>query len=213
MISYARNLLKGTKKHTEYWKGRSIDWKKDYQATWNHPHRQFISALLTRFDWSSLFEVGMGGGANLVNISQAFKGKHLGGSDINEESVQLARDTFNGGHFKVGSVEDIMMSDKSTDVVMSDMCLIYVANPDKAIKEIKRVTRRYILLSELHTESIYGRIKLRLTSGYHAHNYRKLLEKHGFFNLEFIKMTEKMWPGGNPQKTYGYFILAQKPNH
>jgi len=213
MIGYVAKLFRSTKDHCKYWKDRKIDWKKDYLSTWNHPHRQFISALLSRFEWGSLFEVGCGGGANLVNIVQKHKGRSVGGSDINKDCIQLATETFEGGRFSVGSAEDVMMSDNSTDVVLSDMVMIYVSNPNEAIKEMKRVTRHYLLLSELHSESLYGRIKLKLTSGYNAHNYKKLLTKHGFTNIEFIKMTEEMWPGGNPQKTYGYFILAQKTKY
>lgn len=213
MISYVANWFKTTKKHTKYWKQRDIDWNKDYLQSWSHPHRYFISTLLTRFNWMSLLEVGCASGPNLLNIIKNFEGKQVGGIDISEDAIKVAKETFQGAFLKVGSAEDIMMSDDSTDVVLSDMCLIYVKNPNEAIAEMKRVTRKYLLISELHSTSWYGRIKLRITSGYHAHNYKKLLERHGFYNLQFIKMTEKMWPGGNPQKTYGYFILAQKSKY
>ena len=210
MLKYITGLGRNTRYWQNWWEKRKIDWQKDYLATWNHPHRQVLALLLKRFEWRSLFEIGCGGGANLVKIVQTFKGRSVGGCDINPDSIELARNTFEGGHFKVSSAEDVMMSDNSTDVMLSDMCLIYLSDPNKALKEMKRITRHYIVLSELHSESWWMRLKLYLTSGYHAHNYKKLLEQHGFFNIEFIKMTEEMWPGGNPQKTYGYFILAQK---
>lgn len=213
MLGYVANFFKTSKSHQQFWRERKIDWHKDYLSTWNHPHRQVISFLLGRFKWGALYEVGCGGGANLVNILKHFKNRQVGGSDINPDAVELARNTFAGGHFNVGSAEDIMMSDNSTDVVLSDMCLIYLKNPSKALKEFHRITRHYLLLSELHSSNWSARMKLRLTSGYFAHDYKKLLEKHGFFNIELIKMTEEMWPGGNPQKTYGYFILAQKAHH
>ena len=213
MISYVTNWFKSTKKHTDYWINRKIDWNKDYLQSWNHPHRTFISTLLTRFTWMSLLEVGCASGPNLLNIVKNHQGKQVGGIDVSEDAIKVAQETFQGAFLKVGSAEDIMMSDNSTDVVLSDMCLIYVKNPNKAIAEMKRVTRKHLLISELHSESWYARMKLRITSGYHAHNYKRLLEKHGFYNLQFIKMTEKMWPGGNPQKTYGYFILDQKSKY
>ena len=207
------NFFKTTKYYSKWWVRRKVDWNKDYLQTWKHPHRQFISVLLSRFHWISLYEIGCGGGANLVNIIKTHKGKQVGGSDINADAIEICKSALQGAHLRVGSAEDVMMSDNSTDVVLSDMCLIYISNPNKAIKEMKRVARHYILLSELHSESFYGRMRLRIKSGYHAHNYKKLLEKHGFYNVEFIKMTEEMWPGGNPQKDYGYFILAQKPKY
>lgn len=213
MLGFVHNFLKGTKKHEKYWKDRKIDWQKDYLSTWNHPHRQMISALLTRFDWGALYEVGCGGGANLVNIVKHFEGKHVGGCDVNADAIELAKNTFAGAHFNISSAEDLMMSDNSTDVILSDMCLIYIKNPKKALQEMHRTTRHYLILSEFHSESWFQRMKLRFTSGYYAHNYKKLLDKYGFCDVELIKMNEKMWPGGNPQKQYGYFILARKSKY
>jgi ubiquinone/menaquinone biosynthesis C-methylase UbiE len=103
------------------------------------------------------------------------------------------------------------MSDDSTDVVLSDMTMIYISNPDKVMREIKRITRRYVVFCELHSNTLWGKIKLRFTSGYHAHNYKKLLTKHGFKDIQIVKMPADAWPGGNPQKDYGYFIKARKP--
>ena len=210
MIRLIKNFFKGTKKHSKFWRDRKIDWKKSYLQTYNHPHRDMISAILTRFQWISLLEVGCGPGANILNIVQHFKGKQVGGIDVNEDAIKLAQETFNGSFLKVGSVNDIMMSDSSTDVVLSDMTLIYISDIDKAMKEIKRVARTHIVLCELHSERLYDRIKLRLTSGYYARNYKKLLDKHGFYNIEFFKIPPEVWDG-KPQKPYGYIITAQVP--
>ena len=121
----------------------------------------------------------MGPGANLLNIIKHHKNKQVGGFDVNPEAIELASQTFKGAMLKVGSVTDIMMSDSSTDVMLSDMCLIYVNDIDKALKEMRRVTRKNgrIILCELHSESLFDRIWLRITSGYYAHDYRKLLKK------------------------------------
>lgn len=163
----------------------------------------------------SLIEVGCGAGANLVNIIKSFPDRKLqvGGVDINPEAIELARKQFNGGIFKVGPVHDIMMSDDATDIVLSDMCLIYYGpgKIDSAIKEIKRIGRNYVLFCEFHHHSFWKRLQLRLTSGYYAYDYRKLLEKHGFGDIELYKIPEEYWPGGNPQKTFGYLIKARIP--
>lgn len=202
-----------TKKHIEYWKNRKIDWKTSYLDTWNHPHRNVISHVLSTFPWMSLFEIGCGSGANLVNIIKRYPHKQLGGVDINSDAIELARQTLQGGFFKVGSALDLMVSDDAVDVTLSDMCLIYVdpSKIDTALGEIKRITRNHVIFCEFHSKSFYDRIKLRLTSGYHAYNYEKLLEKHGFYDIETYKLTEEMWPGGNPQKTFGFIIKAKVP--
>jgi len=202
---------KTTKEWSNFWRLRKIDWKVSYLDTADHPHRHLISEILSTIRWDSLLEVGCGSGANLVNIISHFKNKQVGGIDINADAIELARETFEGAFLKVGSVEDIMMSDNSVDVILSDMCMIYIDKPDRAIKEIKRVSRNYVLFSELHSESLFMRMKLKWTSGYNAHNYRKLLEKHGFTDIIISKIPLKAWEGGNPQKDYGYFVRAKTP--
>lgn len=206
-------LLRTTERWKRYWRDRKIDWKVRY-FNWDHPHRFLISAALTRFNWLSLMEVGMGAGANLANILQHFKGKQLGGIDINADAIDFARKNFTGALLKVNSVEDIMFSDSSTDVVLSDMCLIYLGprRIDKAISEIKRIARNYVVLCEFHHTSWFQRFWLKITEGYNAYDYRKLLEKHGFYNIEIYKIPTEYWEGGKPQETFGYITIARVPH-
>lgn len=205
---------KTTKQHSKWWQDRKIDWKTSYTDTWNHPHRDMISYLLGKIRWYSLMEVGCGSGPNLLNILKKYPGKQLGGIDINPDAVKLAQETFAGGFFKVGSADDIMMSDNSMDVVLTDMTLIYIGprKINKVIKELKRVSRHYVVLCELHSDSIFDRIRLRLGSGYNAYNYEKLLKKHGFNDITLIKIPPEVWDG-KPQKPYGFIILARVPKN
>lgn len=205
-------LFKTTNKWKHYWSHRKIDWKARY-FNWDHPHRYLISAALSQFNWVSLVEVGVGAGANLKNILQNFKDRQLGGIDISADAIAVAKKEFTGGLFKVGSVEDIMLSDDSTDVVLSDMCLIYIGprKIDKAIEEIKRVARQYVVLCEFHHTSWFARLWLRIIEGYNAYDYKKLLERHGFYNIDVYKIPKKFWEGGKPQETYGYITIARVP--
>jgi len=209
----APKLFRGTKNHINWWANRKIDWKTSYLDTWNHPHRGMITQILRRIDWFSLFEIGCGSGPNLVRIAKEFPRRQLGGIDVNPEAIEMAGQYLQGGHFKVGSADDIMMSDKSTDVVLSDMCLIYVSprDIDRHIKEIKRLARAYVVLCEFHSESLWNRLKLKFNSGYNAYNYKKLLKKHGFYDTATVKIPESAWPGGDPQKTFGYLIISKVP--
>lgn len=202
-----------TKKHTDYWRDRKIDWNKEYLQTHSDPHRMAILHALGGFRWFSLIEFGCGPGANLVAVVRFFKDKQIGGLDINKDAIELAAKTFSGGFFKVGDLLDTPFSDKSTDVILTDMSLIYVdpLHINQAIKEIKRVGRDAVVLCELHHTSFWKRWKLRLTGKYHAYNYRKLLQKHGFYDINIRKIPPDMWPG-EPQITFGNIIIAKIPN-
>lgn len=197
------------KDYQKWWRDRKIDWKISYQDTFDHPHRTMISDILAKWKWFSLLEVGCGGGANLKHIVMRFPYKQIGGIDINKDAIELCKQTFNGAFLRVGSIEDIPMSDKSTDITLSDMTLLYVKDIHKAIEEIKRVTRHYVILCELHSFKKCGIIKLWLKSGYRAHNYKKLLEKHGFYDVEIVKIPKEVWDG-KPQIEFGYIITAKK---
>ena len=208
-----RNLFKTTRTWSTWWRDRKIDWKKSYLDTWDHPHRMLISGYLRQFHWTSLFEIGCGAGANLVNIIKNLQGKQLGGIDINPDAIELAKKSFNGGFFKVGSAEDLIMSDSSVDVVLTDMTLIYISPRDigRVIDEIKRVARVKVVFCELHSDRWINRLIFRFKTGYNAHNYKTLLERHGFYDIKTLKIPEEFWPGGEPQKTFGYLISANVP--
>jgi ubiquinone/menaquinone biosynthesis C-methylase UbiE len=202
-----------TDQHKKWWANRKIDWKTSYLDTWNHPHRHIISAILANFNWLSLIEIGCGPGTNLVNILKKFKGRQVGGVDVNPEAIELAKKTFTDGLFKVCQGNDVMLSDKSTDVVLTDMALIYVGplKINSYIEEIKRIGRNHIVLCEFHSENLIRRLWLKIFSGYNAYNYRKLLEKHGFYDILSYKLTQEDWPEGTHQKEFGYIFTARVP--
>jgi ubiquinone/menaquinone biosynthesis C-methylase UbiE len=206
------NLL-GTKNHKQYWSQRKIDWVKAYSSTYNHPHRAVVIGALREFPWRSLVEIGCASGPNLIAIKKAFPRADLGGVDINEDAIATAEATFRdlGFFFEVGDAEDIMMSDDSADVVLTDMTLMYLgrAGVKRALSEILRIARKRVVLVELHSENIFKRWWLRLTSGYGAYNYKRLLSKLGFYDIIIKKITEEEWPGGRPQKTFAYLITAK----
>lgn len=205
--------MRTTKSQEKYWKNRKIDWKKEYFDTWKHPHRYLITAMLKQFSWHSLFEVGVGGGPNLVNIITYIKGKQVGGCDINQDAIDMCNKEFKGGVFKLGPAYDLFMSDKSCDVILSDMTMIYIGPRyiHKTIKELRRVTRKEIILCELVEENPLKRLWLYLKEGYFFYNYPKLLKKYGFYNIIKVKIPPEVW--GGLQGKYAYLIRAKSPKH
>jgi len=214
------NFLKTTDTHKDYWKNRKINWIDHYAKTWDHPHRQFIIDKLKTMRWISVIEVGCACGPNLARIASHFPRADIGGIDINPDAIATARawfqDIFKGtlrrSWFKVNSGDDIMISDGSTDVILSDMTLIYVG-PDqikKYLSEMKRVTRNYIMLMEFHSRNPLKRLWLKWKSGYNCYNYKELLEGLGFYNISVDKLPPNLWDNHEPQKTFAYLITAQK---
>lgn len=203
-------MLKSTAKNKRYWKERKIDWVKEYVATANHPHRDLILNKLKLMPFGSLLEVGCASGPNLIRIQHAYPNVQIGGIDLNKDAIKVAQQILPSGLFVVDSVDGMFFSDKSTDVILSDMSLIYIgpAKIKTALKEIKRVARKFVVLCEFYNSSFLKRMALRF-AGYNAYNYPKLLEELGFYDIEMTKIKESEWPGGQPQKDYGYVFTAR----
>jgi ubiquinone/menaquinone biosynthesis C-methylase UbiE len=216
-----------TKQHHNYWENRKIDWDKHYTETWNHPHRQMITNKLKEWKWISILEVGCASGPNLIKIWGMFPRADVAGIDINPDAVKTAQRIFDGltqdwhkeyknyrnrPWFKVNSGDNIMISDDATDIIMSDMTLIYIGSRGikKYLKEMHRVTRGRIMLMEFHHKSWLKRFVFKLKTGYNAHNYKKLLTEVGFRNIEVVKLPPELWDNHEPQKTMAYLITAQK---
>ncbi len=157
-------------------------------------------------------EIGCGAGANLLNIVKTIESRQLGGTDINPEMIALAKTTFKGGEFKVCPADDIMMSDKASDVILTDMLLIYISplKIQKHLKELKRITRKKLVLCEFHSTSWLERWKLRLRSGLNAYDYRKELEKLDFYNIQIYKVPKELWDDKTHQQ-FTHLIMAQPP--
>lgn len=202
--------MKTTNDHKKYWRERKIDWKVDYLSTWTHPHRELIVAALKTFPWFTLWEVGCGPGANLVKINKEIPDRQLGGSDINEDAIKLAMETFMNGRFHVESAEDMLLSDKSLDVILSDATLIYIdpSKIDTVINEFTRSARNHIVLCEFHSKNWLKRLLFRFKTGYNAYNYQKLLSKHGCYDIQIIKIPKEYWPG-TPWEEWGHIIIAR----
>ena len=202
---YIKDLLKSTFLSRRYWRNRKIDWE---QAYFNeHSHRDLLMKVLTKVKFGSIIEVGCASGKNLAMIRERFK-VEVGGVDINEEAIETAKRLIpDAAVLEVSDATSLFLSNKSVDVVLTDMCLIYMDrfNINKAIKEIKRVARNKIVLCEFHHENFFKRL---LYPKYNIYNYKKLLKKHGFWDIEIYKMTEQDWEGGEPQKSFGSIIIA-----
>lgn len=215
-LSFWRNYT--TNQHKNWWKNRKIDWRKDYLSTWNHPHRQALRSLLGQLNWFSLMEVGCGAGANLVQIALGLKGRRfqLGGTDINPDAIQVAETNgfFAGGNFLVCPNDDILMSDKSADILITDMNLIYTGpgHIDKTLQQLKLIARNWVVLSEFDSESWWERIKLRL-GGYHAYDYKKLLDKNGFYDVKKYKYKPEHWPEDATHQKFASIIIAKVPEY
>lgn len=111
--------------------------------------------------------------------------------------------------FKVGGIEVIPFHGESYDLILTDACLLYVG-PDKifrALREIRRIGYKNMMFVELHHKSWFKRMALRLTRGYFAYDYEKLLKENYFKSVKITKIPPEIWPN-EPWKTFGVIITC-----
>ena len=170
-----------------------------------------IIGILKLKKFGSIIEIGCASGANLYKIRQNFPNVEIGGVDINKDAIEMAKQLIpSAAVLEVSDATKVFLSDKSVDIVLTDMALIYISpfKIGKAIDEIKRVARKDIILCEFYHKNWIKRQFLRL-AGYNAYNYKNLLARKGFWDIEVYKLNDKDWPGGQPQKTFGSIVLAK----
>jgi len=207
-------IFNSTKKWTKWWARRKIDWKTHYMNP-NHPHRIMLAGVLKHMRWFSLMEVGCGAGANLVQIANSIPGRQIGGVDINPDAIKFAETQLTNAMLRVCPGDDMMLSDQFTDVVISDMYMIYVSprRIKKQLNELKRVGRNYVVLFELHSESWWQRFVIKWKEGYNMYDWKKLLEKHGFQDVGLLKIPKDAWPESDLQQKYGHIVVATIPKY
>lgn len=204
-------MIKTTARHQKFWKNRKIDWEKDYFSTADHPHRDLIIRELAKEPFASILEIGCASGPNLYRIQKAFPNVQVGGIDINEDAIEAAKRLVpSAAVLMASSAENLFLSDKSADVILTDMALIYI-DPTRIgdiLSEIKRVARKKVIFVEFHSKSWWKRALLAIGAGYWAYDWVSLLEAWGFYDIRTEKIEESSWPGGEPQKSFGYIITA-----
>jgi ubiquinone/menaquinone biosynthesis C-methylase UbiE len=203
-----RHLCKGERERDDWCKG-SDDWIKGYLDSWNHPHRSFLVDTISRFNPSSILEIGCNCGPNLYLLAKKFPDAEIIGIDINPVAVQkgnewLAQEGISNVRLLEGKADELgQFQDKSFDVVFTDAVLIYIG-PDKikeVIREMVRITRKALILMEWHSFE-HERKDPKGLGVYHIgcwkRDYVALLKQ--FVREEQIhitKVTEDVWPDKN----------------
>ncbi len=126
-----------------------------YRST-NRIHQRLITGFLNTatdlvrdLDATSILEAGAGPGdlaAHLIPAAGFSPYQYLG-TDISEEQVAAARATHPDYRFETASIYELPVEDKSFDLTIACEVLEHLEEPEKALRELVRVTRSWVLLS------------------------------------------------------------------
>jgi len=134
--------------NTEYWN----KYTEKSESQYNEEFAKFIRDLVVSLRCNSVLEVGCNAGNALRLFPENFE---VHGIDLNGNSLERARKNLPSFKFQNGSVTKIPFEDSSIDFVFTHMVLNYIPAEDmpKAISEMFRVSKKYLLTCELFDEN------------------------------------------------------------
>ncbi len=109
-------------------------------------HRQ-IASLIVGLKPTNLLEVGCGEGFLLAVIKKAWPELPILGLDNSELALADGHKLFPDLPLQPGDIYRLNQADASWDVVVASEILEHLDHPDRALTELRRVARRYVVLS------------------------------------------------------------------
>jgi 2-polyprenyl-3-methyl-5-hydroxy-6-metoxy-1,4-benzoquinol methylase len=103
--------------------------------------------ILKTLKVESVLDVGCGEGFTLAKLKERGIGKHHEGIDIEDRAIRLGRKINPGLNLKKGDVYNLSHKNSSVDLVICTEVLEHLENPKKALLELSRVSKKYLLLS------------------------------------------------------------------
>ncbi len=89
-------------------------------------------------------DVGCGPGVLLAELAARLGAEHVAGVDPSEPFVAAARAAVPGADVRVAAAERLPFPDRSFDVVMSQLVVNFMADPEAGVAEMRRVARRTV---------------------------------------------------------------------
>jgi 2-polyprenyl-3-methyl-5-hydroxy-6-metoxy-1,4-benzoquinol methylase len=112
--------------------------------------RGFFSALgaLGRdIQFSSVYEAACGEGYITEFLIESFRGITVNSTDISESKIAIARQRVPNGNFSTVSIYNTKENNESYDLVIATEVFEHLDDPEKAIKELLRISKKYLIVS------------------------------------------------------------------
>jgi ubiquinone/menaquinone biosynthesis C-methylase UbiE len=112
--------------------------------------KRFSKAIVNevkRCDPVSILDVGCGEGFILQQLRKNNLGKHLEGVDPMPQAIEVGKKLHPHLKLKLGDIYKLPYKDNAFDLVMCCEVLEHLEHPEKGLKELIRVSKKYVVLS------------------------------------------------------------------
>lgn len=147
---------------------------------------EILEAMFEGENPKSVFEIGVGGGGLLRDVSESYGGLKIGGIDISKVRMEGLKGL--EGEFLLHDLNDPWpVPDNSYDIVFSVGVLMYIFDPVPVVKEMLRVCKDKIILAEYNSTEIDehgGLMKYSMSYGIQTaigRNYLRVFDNVGVF--------------------------------
>ena len=95
----------------------------------------------------SILDVGCGEGFTLNRLREKGIGEKLEGIEYSQDAIDLGKNMYPGVKITKGDIHSLPYKDNSFDLVLCTEVLEHVKDPDKALRELVRVSKKYLIVS------------------------------------------------------------------
>ncbi len=103
--------------------------------------------IISKIKPRTMLDIGCGEGYSTAKIHRRFQDIKVEGCDLEFEVINLAKEKFGDIKFTVESAYNLKRNDNSFEIVSALEVLEHLEYPEKAIRECKRVSKKYCIFS------------------------------------------------------------------
>lgn len=112
--------------------------------------KKFYSSLISLakpLKAKSILDAGCGEGFTMNELNKNGIGKEIEGVEYSKDAISLGKKLFPNLTIKQGSVYELPYKDDSFDLIVCTEVLEHLGDPKKAIQEMLRVSKKYLIIS------------------------------------------------------------------
>jgi len=106
-----------------------------------------LASLTASKKVDSILDVGCGEGFTLNRLKEHEIGSKLEGLEYSKDAIELGKKTYPDIKITQGSVYELPYKDNSFDLVLCTEVLEHLDKPEIALKELVRVSKKYLVIS------------------------------------------------------------------
>ena len=106
-----------------------------------------LFSLFKRTKAASVLDVGCGEGVTINKLKESYPTLNVEGLDYSSEAIQIGKKVYPNLKLIQGDIYKLPYKDNSFDAVLCNEVLEHLDDPQKALGELKRVTKKHLILS------------------------------------------------------------------